>query len=171
MDGVEPGEVKWLRINEALPRYWSTGRRWSPSLSSSSGRRPCGRGCSGESCRWKRTARPTLSCRPIAASSSRLWTRTSEKSNANERMSTTLRERSAPAPAVTGRDIAQRYRPTQLCRVALTRPPSQPQPQPCDLVENGGDGHAGQVIHYPTDIQPIFDANCVELSRCTRAGG
>ncbi len=36
MEGVEPGEVKWLRINEALPRYWSTGRRWEPSLSSSS---------------------------------------------------------------------------------------------------------------------------------------
>ncbi len=36
MEGVEPGEVKWLRINEALPRYWSTGRRWGPSLSSSS---------------------------------------------------------------------------------------------------------------------------------------
>ena len=35
MEGVEPGEVKWLRINEALPRYWSTGRRWDPSLSSS----------------------------------------------------------------------------------------------------------------------------------------
>ena len=36
MEGVEPGEVKWLRINEALPRYWSTSRRWEPSLSSSS---------------------------------------------------------------------------------------------------------------------------------------
>ena len=35
MEGVAPGEVKWLRINEALPRYWSTGRRWGPSLSSS----------------------------------------------------------------------------------------------------------------------------------------
>jgi hypothetical protein len=45
--------------------------------------------------------------------------------------------------------------------IALNRPPSTPQPQPCDLVENGGDGLAGQVIHYPTDIQPIFDAKCV----------
>ena len=45
--------------------------------------------------------------------------------------------------------------------MALRRPPSTPQPQPCDLVENGGDGRAQQVIHYPTDIQPIFDAKCV----------
>ncbi|OQB87433.1 MAG: hypothetical protein BWX88_00349 [Planctomycetes bacterium ADurb.Bin126] len=36
MDGVQRGEVKWIRVNEVLPRYWSTGRRWNPSLSSSS---------------------------------------------------------------------------------------------------------------------------------------
>ena len=46
--------------------------------------------------------------------------------------------------------------------MALKRPPSPHQPQPCDLKENGGDGLAMQVIHYPTDIQPIFDAKCVE---------
>jgi hypothetical protein len=40
--------------------------------------------------------------------------------------------------------------------MALKRPPSTPQPQPCD------NGQAGQVIHYPTDIQPIFDAKCVK---------
>lgn len=43
----------------------------------------------------------------------------------------------------------------------MTRPPSAPQPQPCDLIENGGDGRAQQVIHYATDIQPIFNAKCV----------
>jgi hypothetical protein len=44
---------------------------------------------------------------------------------------------------------------------ALRRAPSTPQPQPCDLRENGGDGQARQVIHYPTDIQPMFDTKCV----------
>jgi hypothetical protein len=46
--------------------------------------------------------------------------------------------------------------------LAMTRPPSALQPQPCDLKANGGDGKAGQVIHYPTDIQPILDAKCVK---------
>ena len=45
--------------------------------------------------------------------------------------------------------------------IALRRPPSTPQPQPCDLIKNGGDGRAGQVIHYPSDIQPIFNSKCV----------
>ncbi|MHC4434380.1 MAG: hypothetical protein ACYTBS_21270, partial [Planctomycetota bacterium] len=35
MAGVSRGQVKWLRINEAIPRYWDTGRRWGSATSSS----------------------------------------------------------------------------------------------------------------------------------------
>ena len=35
LTNVEPGQIKYLRINEAIPRYWDTGRRWKPSNSSS----------------------------------------------------------------------------------------------------------------------------------------
>jgi hypothetical protein len=55
--------------------------------------------------------------------------------------------------------------------LALARAPSTLQPQPCDLVENGGDGRAGQVIHYPTDIQPIFNAKCVSCHGKTEPAG
>jgi cytochrome c553 len=55
--------------------------------------------------------------------------------------------------------------------LALVRGPSTPQPQPCDLVENGGDGRAQQVIHYPTDIQPIFDAKCVSCHGASDPAG
>jgi hypothetical protein len=55
--------------------------------------------------------------------------------------------------------------------LALSRAPSQPQPQPCDLVENGGDGKAGQVIHYPTDVQPMFDAKCVSCHDADEPAG
>jgi hypothetical protein len=55
--------------------------------------------------------------------------------------------------------------------LALLRPPSVPQPQPCDLVDGGGDGRAGQVIHYPTDIQPIFDAKCVSCHGADKPAG
>ena len=55
--------------------------------------------------------------------------------------------------------------------LALQRAPSVPQPQPCDLVKNGGDGLPGQVIHYPTDIQPILDAKCVSCHGKKKADG
>jgi len=58
-----------------------------------------------------------------------------------------------------------------LTPLALAREPSAPQPQPCDLVENGGDGIAGQVIHYPTDIQPILDAKCVGCHGASEPAG
>jgi hypothetical protein len=38
-------------------------------------------------------------------------------------------------------------------------------------VANGGDGKAGQVIHYPSDIQPILDAKCVSCHTQANAQG
>ena len=55
--------------------------------------------------------------------------------------------------------------------MALRRSPSLPQAQPCDRVENGGDGLPGQVIHYPTDIQPILDAKCVSCHGAEKPAG
>jgi hypothetical protein len=161
MDGVEPGEVKWLRINEALPRYWSTGRRWGPSLSSSS---------------WKAALWPRVQWGvvPVESDGSAHFVVPSNRSiffqALDENFRELQRERTyvnyAPGEvrSCTGCH-GQSNRTASLndsaTPLALNRPPSTPQPQPCDLVENGGDGLAGQVVHYPTDIQPIFDAKCV----------
>ena len=35
MEGVEAGSVKYLRINEAIPQYWDTKRKWEPKFHSS----------------------------------------------------------------------------------------------------------------------------------------
>ena len=85
MEGVKPGEVKWLRINEAVPRYWSTSRRWEPCLSSSG---------------WKAALWPRVQCGVVPvekdgsahflvpanrASSFRPWTRISGNSSARGR--------------------------------------------------------------------------------------
>ena len=162
MEGIEPGKVKWLRINEALPRYWSTGRRWEPSLSSSG---------------WKAALWPRVQWGvvPVEKDGSAHFVAPANRSiffqALDENFRELQRERTyvnyAPGEvrSCTGCH-GQSNRTASLGRsvtpLALTRAPSTPQPQPCDLVENGGDGRAGQVIHYPTDIQPIFDAKCVK---------
>ena len=161
MHGVQPGEVKWLRINEAVPRYWDTGRRWSSSLSSSS---------------WKAALWPRVQWGvvPVEKDGSAHFLVPADRSiffqALDENFREIQRERTyinyAPGEvrSCTGchgqanRTAASADSPTPL---ALTRPPSTPRPQPCDLVENGGDGRPGQVIHYPADIQPIFNAKCV----------
>jgi hypothetical protein len=161
MSGVRPGEVKWLRINEALPRYWDTGRRWSPSSSSSS---------------WKAALWPRVQWGvvPVEEDGSAYFEVPADRNiflqalDANfreiQRERTYVNYRSGEARSCTGchGESGRSVPPTAADKpLALRRAPSVPQPQPCDLKDNGGDGLPGQVIHYPTDIQPIFTAKCV----------
>ena len=161
MEGVQPGTVKWLRINEALPRYWSTGRRWEPSLSSSS----------WKAALWPRVQWGVVPVEPdgsahfvVPANRSVFLQALDEHFREVQRERTYVNYAPGEMRSCTGchgqseRAVTPGPSPILL---ALTRAPSLPEPQPCDRVEHGGDGLAGQVIHYPTDIQPILDANCV----------
>ncbi|MGD0093573.1 MAG: hypothetical protein ABSE73_26995 [Planctomycetota bacterium] len=162
MEGVKTGEVKWLRLNEAVPRYWSTGTRWSPTSDSSG---------------WK----AALWCRvqwgvvPVEKDGSACFVVPANRNIFYQALDENFRELQRERTYVN-------YAPGELrsctgCHgqgnlttavgssttlLAMTRPPSVPQPQPCDLKANGGDDCAGQVIHYPTDVQPLFDAKCVK---------
>ncbi|UCD51581.1 MAG: hypothetical protein JSW27_02900 [Phycisphaerales bacterium] len=161
MEGVAEGEVKWLRINEAVPRYWDTGRRWNSATSSSS---------------WKAALWPRVQWGvvPVEADGSAHFKVPANRNLFFQALDENFRELQRERTYVNYR--AGEVRSCIGCHgrtnhttgsvasqmpAALRRPPSVPQPQPCDLVENGGDGRAQQVIHYPTDIQPLFDAKCV----------
>jgi len=162
MEGVEPGEVKWLRVNEALPRYWSTGRRWSPALSSSS---------------WKAALWPRVqwgvvpvekdgSAQFVVPANRGIFLQAlDENFQEIQRERTYVNYSAGEVRSCTGCHGQSNLATTSLqgtgTPIALTRAPSMPQPQPCDEVKNGGDGLAGQVIHYPTDIQPIFNSKCI----------
>jgi hypothetical protein len=171
MEGVPPGTVKWLRINEALPRYWSTGRRWDPSLSSSS---------------WKAALWPRVQWGvvPVERDGSAHFVVPANRSiffqALDENFQEVQRERTyvnyAPGEVRSctgchGQSHHTAAAPASPTPIALTRRPSVPQPQPCDLTENGGTGLAGQVIHYPADIQPIFDAKCVSCHGAQKPAG
>ncbi|MCF7972416.1 MAG: hypothetical protein K9N55_01230 [Phycisphaerae bacterium] len=161
MDGVAPGEVKWLRINEAIPRYWDTGRRWGSATSSSS---------------WKAALWPRVQWGvvPVEADGSAYFTVPANRDIFYQALDKDFREiqrertyvnyqagevRSCVGCHAQGTRSSQPQK--HQITMALSRDPSMPQPQPCDLKENGGNGLAQQVIHYPTDIQPIFDAKCI----------
>jgi len=161
MNGVERGEIKWLRINEAVPRYWDTGRRWSSSLSSSG---------------WKAALWPRVQWGvvPVEEDGSAHFVVPANRDIFFQALDKSFREVQRERTYVNyrpgeirscggchGRAKRNTSRAGGRSPLALSRSPSRPEPQPCDLVENGGDGRAEQVIHYPTDIQPIFDAHCV----------
>ncbi len=162
MEGVRPGEVKWLRVNEVVPRYWSTGRRWDPSLSSSS----------WKAALWPRVQWGVVPVEPdgsahfvVPANRAIFFQALDENFREIQRERTYVNYAPGEVRSCSGcHGQARRTPPAKAKAVplALRRPPSPLRPQPCDLVENGGDGKPGQVIHYPTDIQPIFDAKCVQ---------
>lgn len=171
MEGIEPGQVKWLRINEALPRYWSTGRRWDPSLSSSS---------------WKAALWPRVQWGvvPVEKDGSAHFLVPANRSIFFQALDKDFRELQRERTYVNyvpgevrscGGCHGQANRAVALggstTPLALDRPPSIPQPQPCDLVANGGDGRPGQVVHYPADIQPIFDRKCVACHGASNPAG
>ncbi len=171
MEGVRKGEVKWLRINEALPRYWSTGRRWKPSLSSS---------------RWKAALWPRVQWGvvPVEKDGSAHFVVPANRSIFYQALDKDFREiqrertyvNYAPGEVRSctgchGKSGGAAPRDLTADSIALSRPPSIPRPQPNDLVENGGDGLAGQVIHYPTDIQPIFDSKCISCHGAKEPAG
>ncbi len=161
MEGVQPGEIKWLRINEALPRYWSTGRRWNPSLSSSS----------WKAALWPRVQWGVVPVEPdgsahflVPAGRAVFLQALDENFREIQRERTYVNYQPGEIRSCNGCHGQPSHATPPIGSLslhALMRAPSIPQPQPCDLVENGGDGQAGQVIHYPTDIQPILDAKCV----------
>jgi len=163
MENVEQGEIKWLRINEAIPRYWSTKRKWKPAFSSSG---------------WKGALWPRVQWGivPVEKDGSASFKVPADRSLFFQALDKDFREiqrertvvnykagqvracigchgKSSNAPGIGGI--------TGKPPTALNRPPSELMTQPCDMIENGGDGRPQQVIHYPTDIQPIFDAKCV----------
>ncbi len=171
MDGVRPGEVKWLRINETLPRYWDTGRRWGSSLSSAA---------------WKAALWPRVQWGvvPVEEDGSAHFLVPADRSIFFQVLDESFREiqrertytnyRPGETRSCTGCHGRSSRAPSPsgaVAPLALARAPSTLQPQPCDLVENGGDGRAGQVIHYPTDIQPIFNAKCVSCHGKTEPAG
>jgi hypothetical protein len=171
MQGVERGQIKWLRINEAIPRYWDTGRRWGSGASSSG---------------WKAALWPRVQWGvvPVEEDGSAYFKVPANRSiffqALDENFMEVQRERTyvnyhpgevRSCTGCHGRSSRTVRTKSGQTTIAMTRPPSEPQPQPCDLVENGGDGRAQQVIHYTTDIQPIFDAKCVSCHGNTESAG
>ncbi|MBE0536935.1 MAG: hypothetical protein IH624_14825 [Phycisphaerae bacterium] len=172
MDGVRPGEVKWLRINEAAPRYWDTGRRWSATADSAN----------WKAALWPRLQWGVVPVEPdgsahfkVPANRNIFFQALDENFVEIQRERTYVNYRPGEVRSCDGchgrtNRIADADR--SQTPLALRRPPSAPGPQPCDLAENGGDGRAEQVIHYPTDIQPVFNAKCVSChGRENPAGG
>lgn len=164
MEGVTKGEIKWIRINEAVARYWDTGRRWGPSAGSNS---------------WKAALWPRVQWGvvpvekdgsahfKVPAGRNIFFQALDDNYMEVQRERTYVNYKAGEVRSCTGCHGKNSGAPAMAAGlsggapIAVRRPPSELMTQPCDLIKNGGTGRPQQVIHYPTDVQPMFDAKCV----------
>jgi hypothetical protein len=154
MEGVERGSIKYLRINEAVPQYWDTKRKWSPNY---------------HSAQWSAALWPRVQWGivPVEEDGSAHFIVPADRNiffqALDENYMEVQRERTYVnyRPGETRSCIGCHERSGKIPRpvtnhtlLALQRLPSRPGPQP-------GETDPRQVIHYPSDIQPILDAKCV----------
>ncbi len=171
LDSVAPGTIKYLRINNAIPRSWDSYRRWSPTYTSD---------------RWIGALWPRaqIGIVPVEEDGSAHFTvpadtnvffqALDENYMEVQRERTYVNYRPGEVRSCNGCHEQSNKAPRPIAANtpdALKRPPSTPLPQPCDLVVNGGDGRPEQLIHYPSDVQPIFDAKCISCHGNTTPDG
>ena len=156
MEGVEPGAIKYIRINEAVPQYWDTKRKWTPNY---------------HSAQWPAALWPRVQWGivPVEEDGSAYFTVPADRNvffqALDEDYMEVQRERTYVnyRPGETRTCIGCHERSGKTPRpvadnntlLALKRLPSTPGPQP-------GETDPHQVIHYPTDVQPILDAKCIK---------
>jgi len=158
LEGVRKGEVKYIRVNEQIPRPWGARRQWGGDVYDQQ-----------HACVTKDThlgLKVQHGIVPVYEDGSAHFVVPADKSiffqvlDENymelQRERTFVNYRPGETRACVGCherniDVAP---PAAQLPLALTRPPDRPGPQP-------GESTGRRPLHYATDVQPIFDAHCI----------
>jgi len=155
MENVKRGEVKWIRIMEQLPRPWAARRRWQPACGHT---QPSGGG-GPLSIKLLRGVVPVEKDGSahfyVPADRNIYFQALNEDYLELQRERTYVNYRPGEIRACIGCHETPNDAPRMFTkRIATTKAPIMPQPQP-------GDTSAARPLHYAKDVQPIFDKKCV----------
>jgi hypothetical protein len=159
LSGVERGTIRYLRVNEQLPRPWAARRRWD------------GDGAYQQhavidmDCHYALKLQhgivpvePDGSAHFLVEADRNIFLQALDKDFMEvQRERTYVNYR----PGETRACIGCHEKPGQTGGIpagrvlALRRPPSRPGPQP-------GEETGARTLYYPRDVQPVFDLHCVE---------
>jgi hypothetical protein len=156
MEGIERGEVKWIRVLEQLPRPWACRRTWSPSMGHTS----------LISHRTALAAKAMHGVVPVYEDGSAHFFVPANRNiyfeALDENFMELQRERTyvnylpGERRACVGcHETPNDTPPSQLgVPMAMKKPPVMAVPQP-------GDKTAARPLHYPSDVQPVLDRHCI----------
>ena len=158
LDGVERGAVKYLRVNAQVPRSWAARRFWD--------------GDSLENQHSMISKRAALALRVqigsvpveqdgsahllVPADQNVFFQALDENFMEVQRERTFVNYRPGEVRSCVGcHERAKELSTTQsVLPIAVTRPPDVPGPLP-------GEKTGARPLHYPTDVQPVWDKHCV----------
>ncbi len=158
LDGVEPGTIKYIRINEQVPRPWSARRFWKGDEYDQQH--------SVISDKTHLGLKVQIGIVPVEVDGSANFLVPADKNiffqvlDENymevQRERTFVNYRPGELRSCAGcHESSQDLGPTRHVRPkAVRRSPSVPGPQP-------GETSGHRALHYPTDVQPILDKYCV----------
>jgi hypothetical protein len=156
LDNVKRGTIKYIRINEQVPRPWAARRFWDEGTYIISAGTHMG-------------LKVQHGIVPVEEDGSAHFVVPADKNVflqvLDENFMEVQRERTYVnyRPGEVRSCIGCHERPTDVpsrnvnfgTLIALKRPPSRPGPQP-------GEVSGARVLHYPTDVQPILDKHCIQ---------
>ena len=166
LDGVRPGAVKYLRVMEQVPRPWSVYDGYQGADAAP-----------GEmvaiSLYTHLSIKVLHGVVPVRADGSASFTVPANRNIFLEaldadymeiqRMRTFVNSKPGEWRSCIGCHEQRNLAPVNRTALALQQPPVRPQPQPGDS--------GPRPLHYPTDIQPIFDRHCVSCHGEKRRDG
>jgi hypothetical protein len=169
LDGVERGAIKYLRINEHVPRPWASRRFWEGDVYDQQH--------SVVSCNAALGVRVQYGIVPVEEDGSAHFFVEADKNvffqalDADfvevQRERTFVNYRPGEVRSCVGcHERAKDNNAAEMATlpVALTRPPSVPGPQP-------GEDSGARPLSYEVDVQPVWDRHCVSCHNGSKKDG
>jgi len=155
MEGVEPGEVKWLRVMEQIPRPWACRRFWEDA--NHTGLISRGSALATKAMYGVVPVHGDGSAHFLVPADRNIYFQALDENFMElQRERTYVNYRPGERRSCVGCHETPNVTPTSLgtTPLAMLQPPVMPQPQP-------GDDQPARVLHYPKDVQPVLDRHCV----------
>jgi hypothetical protein len=166
LSGVARGTVKYLRVMEQVPRPWSVYRGYQPG-DASPGQMVAISLYTHLSVKVLHGIVPVeddgSACFTVPADRNIFFQALDGDFMEVQRMRTFVNFQPGERRSCVGCHEQRSHAPPARNPAALSRAPARPQPQPGDI--------GPRPIHYPSDVQPIFDRHCTACHNSKKADG
>ena len=155
MENVEPGEVKWLRVMEQVPRPWACRRFWPDAAHTSLISR--GSALAAKVLHGVVPVHEDGSAHFYVPADRNIYLEACDENFMElQRERTYVNYRPGETRGCVGCHETPKDAPLGAATtpLAVKSPPVMPQPQP-------GDATAARPLHYPVDVQPVLDRHCI----------